>query len=105
MTYSLWCSLTNLSTITVVDDFQRAFGRRVRELRTRIDLSLEELAHRCDVHWTYLSGIERGRRNPTLINIGRLAWALQVSLAEFFSVFARRRKVTARARKKSASRS
>jgi transcriptional regulator with XRE-family HTH domain len=40
------------------------------------------------MHWTYLGGIERGERNPALINIGRLAAALGVSIAELFSTFA-----------------
>ena len=44
-----------------------AFGRRVRELRKVRGFSQEELAHRADIHWTYLGGIERGERNPALI--------------------------------------
>lgn len=61
------------------------FGRRVRELRKARDLSQEELAHRVGVHPTYLGGIERGERNPALVNINRIADALGVSLAELFA--------------------
>jgi transcriptional regulator with XRE-family HTH domain len=62
-----------------------AFGRRVRELRNKAELSQEELAERAGIHWTYLGGIERGERNPALLNIGKIADALGVSPAELFS--------------------
>ena len=63
------------------------FGRRVRALRQAKHYSLEEMAHRIGIHYTYLGGIERGERNPALINIARIAAALGVSLADLFSVF------------------
>ena len=62
-----------------------AFGHRVRELRTRAGLSQEGLAERAELHWTYVGGIERGERNPSLINITYLARALGVSLADLFA--------------------
>jgi transcriptional regulator with XRE-family HTH domain len=37
------------------------------------------------LHWTYVGGIERGERNPTLINVEKLARALDISLPELFS--------------------
>lgn len=70
-----------------MEDLRAAFGRRVRELRQRLGISQEELADRAGLHWTYVGGIERGERNPALVNIGKLAKALEVSLAEFWSVF------------------
>ena len=72
-----------------MDDLRAAFGKRVKELRHALDVSQEELAHRAGVHYTYLGGIERGERNPSLINIGRLSAALQTPLADLFSVFPR----------------
>ncbi len=75
------------SRFGVVDGIRAAFGRRVRELRHRLSLSQEELADRAGVHSTYLGGIERGERNPALVNISKLTAALQVSLSEFWSVF------------------
>ena len=63
-----------------------AFGRRVRALRTERGFSQEELAHRAGLHYTYVGGIERGERNPALINIGRIAAALGVSVADLCSV-------------------
>ncbi len=65
-------------------DVRVAFGRRVRVLRDRLHLSQEQLAERSGLHRTYVGGIERGERNPSLINIGRLARALEVEIAEFF---------------------
>ena len=58
-----------------------AFGRAIRELRTSEGLSQEALAERAGLHRTYIGGIERGERNVSLVNIGLLADALDVSLA------------------------
>lgn len=63
---------------------QAVFGKHIRELRTGRGYSQEELAEKANMHWTYLGGIERGERNPTLINIEKLATALDVSLPELF---------------------
>lgn len=59
-----------------------AFGAAVRRLRTRLKLSQEEFADRVQVHRTYVGGIERGERNPTLTTISRIAHALDVSMSE-----------------------
>jgi transcriptional regulator with XRE-family HTH domain len=67
-----------------VDTIEVQFGRRIRELRTARGLSQEELAFRAGVHRTYLGGIERGERNPSLRNISRIAEALAVGLPELF---------------------
>ena len=58
------------------------FGRRVRGLRQRATLSQEEFAARCDLDRTYISGIERGKRNVALRNIEAIAQALQISMSE-----------------------
>lgn len=78
-------------------DLRIAFGRRIRELRGERELSQEELAHRAGMHSTYLGGIERGERNPALVNIGRLATALNVPLSELFTGI----RPTTRARRRS----
>lgn len=67
-----------------VIDLQTAFGQRVRELRKVRGWSQEELAHRAGLHYTYVGGIERGERNPALVNIGRIARALGVTPGELF---------------------
>ena len=54
------------------------FGAAVRELRAQRGVSQEELAHLAGLHRTYVGGIERGERNPSLRNIARLADALDV---------------------------
>jgi transcriptional regulator with XRE-family HTH domain len=55
-----------------------AFGKTVRAYRLRARCSQEELADRAAIHRTYIGGIERGERNPTLLMIHRLANALGV---------------------------
>ena len=57
-------------------DVRERVGRNVQELRRERGLSQEEVAHRAGVHPTYLSGVERGRRNPTITVLQRIALAL-----------------------------
>lgn len=54
----------------------KAFGRAVRQQREALSLSQEDFAFRCELDRTYISGIERGVRNPTLRTMARLAAAL-----------------------------
>ena len=68
-----------------MDAFLAAFGAHVRSLRRGLGLSQEETAHRAGIHVTYLSGIERGVRNPALRNIGAIAGALGVRVADLFT--------------------
>ena len=62
-----------------------AFGRNIRRLRRLRRLTQEETSHRAGIHVTYLSGIERGRRNPSLKNIRAIAEALEVRVGDLFS--------------------
>jgi transcriptional regulator with XRE-family HTH domain len=57
------------------------FGERVREIRKEKGLSQEELAHKADLHRTYIGMIERAEKNITLINIEKIANALEVEIA------------------------
>lgn len=57
------------------------FGHRLRKLRRDQDLSQEALGARADLDLTYVGGVERGERNPSLVNICRLAGALGVEPA------------------------
>ena len=68
-----------------MDAFVAAFGAHVRSLRLERGLSQEEVAHSAGIHVTYLSGIERGKRNPSLMNLRKLAGALGVRVGELFS--------------------
>jgi transcriptional regulator with XRE-family HTH domain len=63
-------------------DVQLRFGERLREVRQRRAISQEKLAELAGLHRTYVSSIERGERNVSLVNIERLAAALGVRMAE-----------------------
>lgn len=67
------------------DPFLSGFGSYLRSLRTKAGLSQEELADRAGIHVTYLSGVERGLRNPSIRNVRRLAQAMGVPTRELFS--------------------
>lgn len=62
----------------------KKFGKRVREERTKIGLSQEELGFQTGLDRTYISGIERGNRNPSLKNIGKISKTLKVPLSRLF---------------------
>jgi transcriptional regulator with XRE-family HTH domain len=66
-------------------DIRTEFGQRIRELRARSGLSQELLAHRAGLDRTYISGVERGERNISIVNIEKLAAALNVTVAYMFS--------------------
>lgn len=79
-------------------------GLRIRALRERLKLSQEELSHRARIHTTYLSDVERGRRNIGVLNIARIAFALDLPLSELFSDFKTKLAVTLKAKKRSRTR-
>jgi len=61
------------------------FGNKVREIRLKKGLSQEELAEKANVHRTYIGMIERAEKNITLLNIEKIAIALDVSIVELFT--------------------
>lgn len=63
----------------------KKFGDRVRLLRKQKDISQEELAHRADLHRTYIGMIERAEKNITLMNIEKIAIALEVDISELLA--------------------
>jgi len=69
-----------------VETVEKQFGMRVRQLREKQGLSQEELAYRAGVHRTYLGGIERGERNPSLKNIVAIARALSIRLPDLLDI-------------------
>ncbi len=69
----------------VTDAFLLAFGSHLRSLRKKVGITQEETADRAGIHVTYLSGVERGLRNPSIRNVRRLAEALGVPTKELFS--------------------
>lgn len=58
------------------------FGQKVKELRIQKQLSQEQLAHLANVHRTYIGMIERAEKNITLINIEKIAKALEVEIKD-----------------------
>lgn len=61
------------------------FGLKVKFLRQKLGISQEELSYRSELHRTYISSIELGKRNISLINIEKLAKALNCEIADFFN--------------------
>ncbi|SRR5581483_7464353 len=66
-------------------DVKLRFGKAIKEQRSALQISQEELADRAGLHRTYVSDVERGARNPSLESIGKLAHALDVSIAMLFT--------------------
>lgn len=64
-------------------DVMAAFGKKLREVRLQKDgISQEKLAALAGLHRTYVSSVERGERNISIVNVAKLAAALGVTMAE-----------------------
>lgn len=59
-------------------------GSRIKELRRALGLSQEKLALKAEVDRTYLTGVEQGKRNPSIKSLEKILKALEVSFGEFF---------------------
>ncbi len=68
--------------MTAKEKILTIFGNRVREERLKLDISQEELAARAGLHRTYIGMIERAEKNITLINMNKIAKALDLSLTD-----------------------
>lgn len=73
------------------DRFLIRLGQAVLAARERSGLSQEELGFECELDRTYISGIERGIRNPTVKSLLRLAHALDTTPGELLTEAGRRR--------------
>jgi len=60
------------------------FGETVRRKRKLAEISQEELAEKLGIHRTYMSFIERGLRNPSLLMLFKISRALKIKLPELF---------------------
>ena len=67
-------------------DIRVRFGFAVKDRREALGLTQEEFAERAGIHRTYLSDIERGTRNVSLLNIERVASALSLTVSELFQL-------------------
>jgi transcriptional regulator with XRE-family HTH domain len=63
-------------------EVRRRVALNIKRLRTAQALSQEELADRANLHRTYISGVERAVRNPTITVLEKIAVALDVPLTE-----------------------
>ncbi len=83
MTYSLWlqsrrpCAMPRMSV-------QSRVSKNIQRIRREKELSQEDVAHRANIHQTYLSGVETGKRNPSILVVERIAKALNVDVSEIF---------------------
>lgn len=68
------------------NDWIMKIGFIIAKLRSENQLSQENLAEKSDMHRTYLSEIEGGKRNPTLSVLKRIVDALDLSMSEFFKL-------------------
>src|ERR1043166_2879563 len=78
------------------DEILRLFGDRLRELRMERSLSQERLAELAGLDRNYIGQIERAERNVALVNIIRIAKALEIEPGELFASFATARKRSGR---------
>lgn len=67
------------------ENIQKKFGSRLRQIRQNMGLSQEELAHLSNLDRSYVGGVERSERNISLVNIHKIADALNISPKEFFN--------------------
>lgn len=62
------------------------FGENVRKYRRLLGIPQEELAHRADLHRTYIGMIERAEKNITLLNMEKIASGLQVKIEDLLKI-------------------
>jgi transcriptional regulator with XRE-family HTH domain len=65
-----------------MQDWRAILGKNVRRLRQQRGLTQEQLAFEAEIDLTYMGGIERGERNPSLLVMARIAEALSVPLTK-----------------------
>lgn len=71
--------------IFAIVDIKIKIGQRIRELREQSGMSQKDLAYTADLDRSYIASIENGQRNVSIINIEKIAKALNVTLKEFFN--------------------
>ena len=66
-------------------EIKSKIGLRIKEIRNEKGVSQETLAHLADLDRTYINSVENGKRNVSIINIEKIANALEISLTDFFN--------------------
>ncbi len=70
-----------------MSDVNELFGNAIRTLRKRSGLSQDTLAHRAEIDRTYMSSIERGKKNPTIKVIYKLSVGLGITVSDIVNEF------------------
>ena len=65
-------------------DIKSKIGTRIKELRESKNMSQKDLAYASDLDRSYITSVENGQRNISIVNIEKIAFALRISLYEFF---------------------
>lgn len=65
-------------------DIKKIVGARIRELRLQMKISQEALANIAEIDRTYMTSVENGRRNISIINLEKIVKALETDFATFF---------------------
>ena len=66
------------------DDTLQLLGSRIRDIRKSIGLTQEQLAEKAGFHFSYIGGLERAEKNITLLNLDKIAKALDVEIYDLF---------------------
>ena len=66
-------------------DVKQKIGQRIKELREKKGMSQKDLAYTADLDRSYIASIENGQRNVSIVNIEKIATALDVTLKDFFN--------------------
>lgn len=59
-------------------------GNRIRYLRKKRNMSIEDLAFECEINRNYLGDLERGKRNPTYKVLLKICKGLKISIKHLF---------------------
>jgi transcriptional regulator with XRE-family HTH domain len=65
-----------------VRDPRKPLGEAIKKRRLELGLAQEQLAEMADLHWTYVSGIERGIRNVSIVKLAKIAAGLRVRIQD-----------------------
>lgn len=65
-------------------EIKKNIGLRIKELRTKLGISQQELSYRCELDRTYITSVENGKRNISIVNLEKIAHALNLTIKEFF---------------------
>ena len=65
-------------------DIKSKIGRRIKEIREQKSVSQKDLSFKADLDRSYIASVESGQRNISIVNIEKIANALEVTLSQFF---------------------